>query len=214
MPLILVTGLPSSGKSKTAAEIGQFLEGRLKEESNQAKVTIVSDTDILDWDGRNDIYMSIAKEKDLRGWLKAEALRYVNLNHVVILDASAYIKGFRYEIFCLVKEAKTQYCIVEKLIDVDTCWNWNRQRMISNDEKDSNEQSPHYSKETFDALVMRYEKCDENNRWDSPIFRIHDIHDQLNMEELYEIVTKDKPLAPNKCISLSANTTTIFKPSK
>lgn len=219
MPLILVTGFPSSGKTRIATEIFNYIKQRLEQEGDTHHVKIVSDSDNLDWDGRNIIYMSIPKEKELRGWLRAEAQRYINLNQIVILDAATYIKGFRYELYCMSKEAKTQYCIVERLINKDICWRWNEQMLTerSREDDDSNELDspvPGYTKETFEALVMRYEKCDESNRWDSPLFRLESENDHLNLEELYNIVTKGEPLVPNKCTTLTSTTTTIYKPSK
>lgn len=211
MPLILVTGLPCSGKTKLSGSIYDYLKAKLKQEGDTRQVKIVSDSDNLDWDGRNVIYMSIPKEKELRGWLRAEVQRYINLDNVVILDAAAYIKGFRYELHCLTKEAKTQYCVVERFIDPEKCWSWNEEQ-LREQERDTDLPEPGYNKQTFDALVMRYEKCDENNRWDSPLFRLTSESDQLNLEELYNIIIKEEPLIPNKCTSLSSTTTTIFKP--
>lgn len=217
MPLIIVTGLPSSGKSKLAHDIHSYITKKLEQEGNSLQIRIVTDSDNLDWDGRNSIYMSIPKEKELRGWLRSEVQRYLNLNQIVILDASVYIKGFRYEIYCIAKEAKTQYCIIEKLIDPETCWKWNVEsisKLEDSGEKDPDSPEPGYSRATFDALVMRYEKCDESNRWDRPLMRLNSENDQLDMEELYKLVTKGEPLAPNKCTSLTSTTTTIYKASK
>lgn len=219
MPLILVTGLPSSGKSKLSQDILNHIQKRLREEECSRQVRIISDTDNLDWDGRNVVYMSIPKEKELRGWLRAEAQRYVNLNQIVILDAAAYIKGFRYELYCMCKEARTQYCVVELLIDPQVCWKWNETFLAElaqsedyNEDPDQPKQG--YDRETFDALVMRYEKCDEKNRWDSPLFRIVSENDELDIEEVYNIITQQEPLASNKCTSLTTTSETIFKPKK
>jgi len=217
MPLIIVTGLPCSGKSTTAKELQVYLEKRLPEERDSRHVRIVSDSDTLDWDGRDEIFSSISKEKQLRGWLKAEAQRYVNLNQIVILDASAYIKGFRYELYCMSKEAKTHYCVIEKLIDQETCWNWNQARLgiyESDPDKDPEAPIPAYKRETFEALILRYEKCDEENRWDSPLFRINNQDDSLDLGKIYDSITKENPLASNKCTITSTTTSTIFKPSK
>lgn len=211
MPLILVTGLPSSGKTRLSNEISEYFKKRFEQEDTPRQVKIITDSDNLDWDGRNIIYMSIPKEKELRGWLRAEVQRHINLSNIVILDAAAYIKGFRYELYCLSKEAKTQYCVVERSIDPEVCWRWNEQSLEEH-EKDPDLPDPGYNRQTFDALVMRYEKCDENNRWDSPLFRLTSENDELNLEELYNIITTEEPLIPNKCTSLSSTTTTIYKP--
>ena len=216
MPLIIVTGLPSSGKSKTALDLKQYLDRRLKEENDNRVVRIVTDSDNLDWEGRDDIFMSIPKEKELRGWLRAEVQRYVNLDQIVILDAAAYIKGFRYELHCLSKEAKTQYCIVEKLIDTSICWKWNQERIdewIGDINRDPDEPSPGYSRQTFDLLLLRYEKCDDNNRWDSPLFKITSSEDEeIPLEKILNVITKDEPLVPNKSTTTLMSTTTMYKP--
>lgn len=217
MPLIIVTGLPSSGKSTTSEEILNYLQSKLKQDGDQRQVRIVSDTDTLDWDGRDAIFSSISKEKDLRGWLKAEAQRYVNLNQIVILDAAAYIKGFRYELYCMSKEAKTHYCVVEKLLDRDLCWKWNQERLAKlNNTVDGEADAPRpcYDRSTFDALLLRYEMCDEENRWDSPLFRLTSESDKLDIEKLHHLITKEDPLAPNKCTLTSTTTSTIYKPIK
>jgi protein KTI12 len=31
---------------------------------------------------------------------------------IVILDSMNYIKGFRYEMFCMMRAAKTTYCVI------------------------------------------------------------------------------------------------------
>lgn len=215
MPLIIVTGLPSSGKSCLAVDIAKELKNRLDAKGQKRHVKIVSDGEQLDWEGRSTIYSSIAKEKELRSWLRAEAQRFVNLNQIVVLDAAIYIKGFRYELFCMSKEAKTQYCVVEKLIPSEVCWKWNEELISQHtEESDGDAPEPGYSRQIFDALLMRYEKCDENNRWDSPLFRIDSEVDKLDYDELYRVVVEEKPLVPNKCTSLTQTTSTIFKPSQ
>lgn len=219
MPLILLTGLPSSGKSTLAVKLSEELNSRLKANDQYRTVRIVSDTDQLEWDGRNDIYNSIAKEKELRGWIRSEAQRYINLNNIVILDVAAYIKGFRYELYCISKEAKTQYCVVERLLDPEICWKWNEELLKEhsknqNEIRDDDNVEPGYSKAIFDALCMRYEKCDDNNRWDSPLFRLESVDTQLDYDKIYDIVTIGVPLMSNKCTSLMQTTNSIFKENR
>ncbi|MEQ2172197.1 kti12, chromatin associated, partial [Goodea atripinnis] len=36
----------------------------------------------------------------------------VNKDNIVILDSLNYIKGYRYELFCLTKHAQTPHCLV------------------------------------------------------------------------------------------------------
>lgn len=209
MPLIIVTGLPCSGKSTFSRALSEYIQKRLSDDSDKRKVRIVTDEVSLDWDGRDAIYGSIAKEKDLRSSLRSEAGRYLHLDQFVILDAAAYIKGYRYELHCMAKEAKTQYCMVELLLDTDLCWNRN-QRLQA-------DKGVSYQRSTFDALLTRYEKCDSNNRWDSPLVRVSEERmatDPCTFEEIYKFVTEDKPQVPNKSTTKLMSTTTIYKPKQ
>lgn len=217
MPLVLLTGLPSSGKSTLAKNILKEFQDKLINKNNVPHVRVVSDTEQLDWDGRDVIYNTISKEKELRGWIRSEAQRYVNLNQIVILDVAAYIKGFRYELYCMTKEAKTQYCVVEVLPPIEVCWQWN-ETLINDFKKqlddDDDSPDPGYTKQTFDGLAMRYEKCDSTNRWDSPLFSIDPTKEQLDYDKIFKCVIEGEPLVPNKSTSLTQTTSTIYSQNK
>lgn len=43
MPLIVLTGYPSSGKSKRATEIAEYLRNRLQAENRSMKIHVVND---------------------------------------------------------------------------------------------------------------------------------------------------------------------------
>lgn len=62
---------------------------------------------------------------------------------------------FRYELFCVSKQHSTPHCLVQCVVTPEQAWQWNT-------EQPSEQQ---YSKETFDALVYRYESPDSRNRW-------------------------------------------------
>ncbi|XP_077005775.1 protein KTI12 homolog [Tamandua tetradactyla] len=105
MPLVVFCGLPYSGKSRRAEELRRALaaEGRA--------VYVVDDAAVL---GAEDatVYDDSAREKALRGALRATVERRLNRQDVVILDSLNYIKGFRYELYCLARAARTQLCMV------------------------------------------------------------------------------------------------------
>ena len=54
-----------------------------------------------------------------------------------------------------------------------------------------------YSKEIFDALVMRYEAPDSRNRWDSPLITVQ-VDDDLPKERLASALFDRKPPPPNQ----------------
>ncbi|XP_003799973.1 protein KTI12 homolog [Otolemur garnettii] len=105
MPLVVVCGLPDSGRSRRAEELREALaaEGRA--------VCVVSDAAVL---GAEDasVYGDSGREKALRGSLRAAVERRLSRQDVVILDSLNYIKGFRYELYCLARAARTPLCLV------------------------------------------------------------------------------------------------------
>ncbi|XP_004476555.1 protein KTI12 homolog [Dasypus novemcinctus] len=105
MPLVVFCGLPYSGKSRRAEQLREALaaEGRA--------VYVVNDAAVL---GAEDatVYCDSAREKALRGALRAAVERRLSRHDVVILDSLNYIKGFRYELYCLARAARTPLCLV------------------------------------------------------------------------------------------------------
>ncbi|XP_059496068.1 protein KTI12 homolog [Stegostoma tigrinum] len=178
MPLVILCGFPCSGKSRRAAELSEFFRERRR------KVAAVEENLRAE---RNSVYADSRKEKDLRGSLKAEVERKINKEDVVIMDSLNYIKGYRYELFCLVKHAQTPHCLIHCDTAVDICSLWNRNR----------EPEEQYSQEIFDALVMRFEAPDSRNRWDSPLFTIQK-EDTLPFEEICDAIFHRKAPPPNQ----------------
>ncbi|XP_049731148.1 protein KTI12 homolog [Elephas maximus indicus] len=105
MPLVVFCGLPYSGKSRRA----EALRGALAAEGRA--VYVVDDAAVL---GAEDptVYGDSAREKALRGALRAAVERRLSRQDVVIVDSLNYIKGFRYELYCLARAARTPLCLV------------------------------------------------------------------------------------------------------
>uniref|UniRef100_A0A8D1KJ62 Protein KTI12 homolog n=1 Tax=Sus scrofa TaxID=9823 RepID=A0A8D1KJ62_PIG len=105
MPLVVFCGLPYTGKSRRAEELRRALaaEGRA--------VYLVDEAAVL---GAEDatVYGDSAREKALRGALRAAVERRLSRHDVVIIDSLNYIKGFRYELYCLARAARTTLCVV------------------------------------------------------------------------------------------------------
>ncbi|XP_073327343.1 protein KTI12 homolog [Pagrus major] len=180
MPLIVMCGYPCSGKTRRAEELKVHFE-----QNCDRKVHVVGDG-ALDVD-KNSVYGDSQKEKNVRASLKAEVERKVNKGDIVILDSLNYIKGYRYELFCLIKHAQTPHCLVYCLTsdEVSSTWNTNR---------DAAEQ---YTQDIFNALVLRFEAPDSRNRWDSPLFTILK-EDLLPYEAISDALFKRKAPPPNQ----------------
>lgn len=180
MPLVMMCGLPCSGKSRRAEELQEYFV------KNCGRKVLVVCEDALGIQ-KNNVYADSQKEKDVRGALKAEVERKLNKDDVVILDSLNYIKGYRYELFCLIKHAQTPHCLVYCLTTEEISRVWNAERDLEKQ----------YSPEIFDALVMRFECPDSRNRWDSPLFTIQK-EDILPFEAICDAVFYRKAPPPNQ----------------
>ncbi|KAJ8924961.1 hypothetical protein NQ315_001126 [Exocentrus adspersus] len=183
MPLIVISGIPCSGKTTRCLELKQFFEEQGKE------VHAVSEYEQIKKAGfeKNSFYADSNKEKHIRGLLKSEVLKLIKPTNVVIFDALNYIKGYRYELFCGTKANRSTQCTVHAEINRDQAWTFNENR---------ENQEEKYDRATFDALLMRYEEPDGRNRWDAPLFMI--FPDQvLDKDAIFASLFKKAPPKPN-----------------
>uniref|UniRef100_A0A0K8SWY6 Protein KTI12 homolog n=1 Tax=Lygus hesperus TaxID=30085 RepID=A0A0K8SWY6_LYGHE len=196
MPMILMVGLPSSGKTTRAQQLKTFLES-----DSSIVVNLISENDILKSRNidKNKFYFDSQKEKEIRGVLKSEALRVLGKDNVVILDAGNYIKGFRYELYCATKNYKTTQLTVECVVDKETSWSWSEQRP---------QELERYTRDAFDALHLRYEAPDSRNRWDSPLICLQNSED-LRKEDIKDALFSRKPAPPNQ----STQSTPLSRPT-
>lgn len=183
MPLIVISGVPSSGKTSRSMELKKFFEEHGRE------VHLVSEYEQIKKAGfeKNFFYADSNKEKHIRGLLKSEILKVISPTNVVISDALNYIKGYRYELFCGTKVNRSTQCTVHTEINREQAWTFNNNR--------KNEEEK-YDRATFDALLMRYEEPDGSNRWDAPLFMIFP-GETLNKDAIYSSLFKKPPPKPN-----------------
>ena len=85
MPLVLMCGFPSAGKTKRALELKEIL---LKYKPN-VDIHLIDDGSIV----RDAVYSDRKCEIIARGSLKAAAERLLTNTNVVILDSLNYVKG-------------------------------------------------------------------------------------------------------------------------
>lgn len=193
MPLLLLSGFPGSGKTTRARQIRDHLQ-----DEKGKKVSIVSENEALGED-KNGVFSDSQQEKEVRGRLKAEVLRTLNKDDVVILDAANYIKGYRYELYCASKQFKTTQCLVQCPIPIEDAWSWNVERP----------EGEQYHREVFDGLVARYEAPNSTNRWDSPMFTVLP-GDVPPFEDIYAALFLTKPPPPNQSTQTQPLSSTNF----
>lgn len=90
MPLIILSGILSSGKTSRALELYEYFKFKCNK-----NVHIINENLFINKAGfnKNDYYNSSDKEKQLRSYMKSEVLRWIDSTSVIIFDACNYIKG-------------------------------------------------------------------------------------------------------------------------
>ncbi|AMD18855.1 HBL047Cp [Eremothecium sinecaudum] len=180
MPLVLFTGFPGSGKTTYALKLKQLLEAKIEAESTLADYTVKYHSDET-LGLRHADYTTSHGEKSARSKIMSVVKRDLSRTCVVIVDSLNYIKGFRYQLHCEVKNSRTTYCLVHCLAPKDQLFNWNSNR----NKEDSWETG------LLNQLVQRYEEPNPSARWDSPLFSILAGVDKLegNIEqEIYHVL--------------------------
>lgn len=155
MPLVIVCGKPSVGKSHRSRELRDYLG----EKYSGHKVVIVDDKSI----DRNVVYADSRKEISVRGALKAAIERELTKDTIVIVDSLNYIKGYRYELHCLAKYVRTTFCVLHVEASEDEIHECNKKK----------EEKEQYSDKIIKELIFRFEEPNPMVRWDSPFFFVH-----------------------------------------
>jgi len=180
--LVLLCGHPASGKSTAAAEISRRIQAA------GGRVLLVDEPSLHL--PRNASYRDARSEKNTRGLLKATVERAVHRDGpVVLLDANNGIKGYRYELWCIARQAGTRFCVVHCETPVEEARMRNAARRdrgggvgggeeataaaTKNETSSSTSADAEwggYDAAIFDDLVFRFERPDGKNRWDAPLF--------------------------------------------
>ncbi|KAF7725452.1 kti12, chromatin associated [Apophysomyces ossiformis] len=182
MPLIILTGFPSSGKTQRAQQIEQYFADRSKQEDKNLKIHVISDESL---NVPKEAYREAREEKKARGAMLSAVERTLSKDDLVIADGMNYIKGFRYQLYCVARAIGTPHCVVHAGTPVEKAKEWNSQRTDSYDEA------------VLDELVTRYEEPDGRNRWDSPLFTVIYDDETIPGDNLWDAVMLRKPPPPN-----------------
>ncbi|KAA0200046.1 Ribosome biogenesis protein YTM1 [Fasciolopsis buskii] len=170
MPLIVVCGYPCSGKSSVVAALVRSLQslGFLQDLVVLPEpITVTSSGE----DPRANVYADSTKERELRGQHKSEVERILSggsqsnvastnpRRSVVIMDACNYIKGYRYELYCLAKSLKHPHAVLFCDASRESVMQWNAKIQ-------------RYSSDLLLDMIARFEAPQASQRWDSPLFTV------------------------------------------
>ncbi|CAL8575603.1 kti12, chromatin associated [Xanthoria parietina] len=167
MPLILVSGYPSSGKTYRSNQLVDFFESKIKAATEphirRLSVTRINDQTL---GLQRDVYREARSEKDARAAEYSAVKRDLGRDTIVIADGLNYIKGFRYQLYCEAKAVQTPSCVVHIGTPIDKCKDINTD-LLTNPDREGG-----YPSDIFENLVYRYEEPNGMTRWDSPLFTV------------------------------------------
>lgn len=158
MPLVIVTGLPCSGKSTRARQLAEYLGNALPDRT----VQVVSEED--HGAHRDDGYTDSNAEKKARGNFISAVERLVSRDTIVIADGMNYIKGYRYQLYCIARAVSTPHCVLHCVMREEDCIRRNQDRLDTG--------KPTYPTAVLEELFLRYEEPSNQARWDSPLFTV------------------------------------------
>ncbi|KAF7195485.1 Protein kti12 [Pseudocercospora fuligena] len=166
MPLILISGFPSSGKTFRSHQLIQDFTRKISESQDpriqRLKIVHIDDESL---GLSRDVYATARAEKDARATFSSAIKRVLTRDTIVVADGMNYIKGFRYQLYCEAKAVQTTNCVVHVGTPGEKCRQLNEQAL-------EDPQSGGYASEVFENLVFRYEEPNGMNRWDAPLFII------------------------------------------
>lgn len=121
MPLIILTGFPCCGKTTFAITLENYL---MNKQYNRVILVNEESLHISKAVG----YANSAAEKKTRGALKSAVDHALNADTVVIIDSLNYIKGYRYELYCISRSQRTPHCCVWVDSEANQSAKWNSAR--------------------------------------------------------------------------------------
>lgn len=191
--MIIVSGLPTSGKTTRAKQLHEYLTKRTETDDAKGaskyrgRIHYISDDtlsisrtvyDLSPDKVRAHTRSANASEKDARAAIYGAVKRVLSDRDIVILDGLNYIKGWRYQLHCEAKALRTPSCILQVGCSREQAENVNLQRLARKQQQEEQQQEEQhgaaeaYEPDNWDNLVFRYEEPNPMTRWDSPLFAI------------------------------------------
>ncbi|ETS83684.1 hypothetical protein PFICI_05560 [Pestalotiopsis fici W106-1] len=215
MPLIILAGFPTSGKSTRARQLHKYLEERIQSQSQQSssgggssssappkyRLHLISDQSLSISRSVYDlstlpahVRSANASEKDARATIYAAVKRVLSDKDIVILDGLNYIKGWRYQLHCEAKAVRTPSCILQIGSGKDKAQKVNEERLQRQKDREAaggepagdDEAEAPYSPENWENLVFRYEEPNPMTRWDSPLFTLVWDDDEAQTKQVFD----------------------------
>ncbi|KAI8913487.1 chromatin associated protein KTI12 [Gorgonomyces haynaldii] len=186
MPLLTIAGLPLSGKTTRALEIQSVFEQYIQQHQLDTKIHIIND-EFLKLDPKQS-FQSPTLEKNMRATVLSAVERHLTAQDLVICDSLNYIKGFRYQLYCIARALATPTATL----------------YVGQEHKlslERNKSLQRYDDQIIDNLCTRFEEPDGRNRWDAPLFIVIQQDPQISQQflgsELIDQLLLKKAPKPN-----------------
>ncbi|KAK6513344.1 hypothetical protein TWF281_004974 [Arthrobotrys megalospora] len=114
-----------------------------------------------------------------------------------------YIKGYRYQLHCEAKALLTPSCVVYVGTPAEKCKEWNVAKGSGEEEeKEEGVEGGQKSREAYapdvlDNLIFRYEEPNGMTRWDSPLFIIPWMDEDVPGEEIWNAMVNNEAVKPH-----------------
>lgn len=105
MPLVTLTGHPCSGKSLVAQKLAAYFRDKAPEQN----VTLIEENCGA---SKAMCFANATLEKRMRSDYLSAVERVLNAQTTVIADGLNYIKGLRYQLYCMARAASTPHCVI------------------------------------------------------------------------------------------------------
>ncbi|OLN81475.1 Protein kti12 [Colletotrichum chlorophyti] len=224
MPLIIISGLPTSGKTTRAKQLQAHLAARIaaaaaaspdtsKPQQQPYRLHYISDStlsiprEVYDLDPTKErlhTRSANASEKDARAAVYGAVKRVLSDRDIVILDGMNYIKGWRYQLHCEAKAVRTPSVVVQIGCGIDRARGINEERLRRREANEEDGEERAYDADNWENLVFRYEEPNPMTRWDSPLFTLIWEDDEAQAGKVFDEVwdavagTGRKVIKPNQ----------------
>ncbi|KAF1836285.1 chromatin associated protein KTI12 [Decorospora gaudefroyi] len=205
MPLVLISGFPSAGKTTRALQLKEYFEAKIAGAAADARVSrlkvhLINDQTL---GVPRTVYHTAKAEKDARAEEYSAVKRVLSRHDIVIADGLNYIKGFRYQLYCEAKALQTPSCVLHIGTPADRCRE-NNKKLLADRDSDGG-----YDEEDFENLIFRYEEPNGMTRWDSPLFIVVEEDETPPCDQIWEAMVG----SDGKMKVVKPNLATVLKPA-